>query len=101
MIWTGVQTCALPISPEQALRTATTNAAELLGHPTELGAIAPGYFADLVAVEGDPLANIDVAIKNVRWVMKSATVLVDKSSNSSPPYPTQRPGHFHASPNKP
>ena len=68
------------MTPEQALRTATTNAAELLGHPTELGAVAPGYFADLVAVEGDPLSNIDVAIKNVRWVMKSGQVVVDKTS---------------------
>ncbi len=67
------------MTPEQALRTATTNAAELLGHPTELGAVAPGYFADLVAVEGDPLSNIDIAIKNVRWVMKSGQVVVDKS----------------------
>jgi imidazolonepropionase-like amidohydrolase len=72
------------MTPEQALRTATTNAAELLGHPTELGAVAPGYFADLVAVEGDPLSNIDVAIKNVRWVMKSGQVLVDKTATSSP-----------------
>jgi imidazolonepropionase-like amidohydrolase len=68
------------MTPEQALRTATTNAAELLGHPSELGAVAPGYFADLVAVEGDPLSNIDVAIKNVRWVMKSGQVVVDKTS---------------------
>jgi len=67
------------MTPEQALRTATTNAAELLGKPTELGAVAPGYFADLVAVEGDPLANIDVAIHNVRWVMKSGMVVVDKT----------------------
>jgi len=72
------------MTPEQALRTATTNAADLLGKSTELGAVAPGYFADLVAVEGDPLTNIDVAIKNVRWVMKSGQVVVDKvSSNSS------------------
>jgi len=42
------------MTPEQALRTATTNAAELLGKEKELGAVAPGYFADLVAVEGDP-----------------------------------------------
>jgi imidazolonepropionase-like amidohydrolase len=68
------------MTPEQALRTATTNAAELLGKSTELGAVAPGYFADLVAVEGDPLSNIDVAIKNVRWVMKSGQVVVDKTS---------------------
>jgi imidazolonepropionase-like amidohydrolase len=67
------------MTPEQALRTATTNAAELLGKPTELGAVAPGYYADLVAVEGDPLSNIDVAIHNVRWVMKSGSVVVDKT----------------------
>ncbi|POA64406.1 amidohydrolase family protein, partial [Pseudomonas sp. DP16D-R1] len=40
------------MTPEEALRTATTNAAELLGKSNELGAVAPGYFADLVAVEG-------------------------------------------------
>ena len=71
------------MTPEQALRTATTNAAELLGHPTELGAVAPGYFADLVAVEGDPLSNIDVAIYNVRWVMKSGQVVVDKTTSTN------------------
>ena len=68
------------MTPEQALRTATTNAAELLGKATELGAVAPGYFADLIAVEGDPLSNIDIAIKNVRWVMKAGQVMVDKTA---------------------
>jgi len=67
------------MTPEQALQTATTNAAELLGKPKELGAVAPGYFADLVAVEGDPLADISVAINNVRWVMKAGAVVVDKT----------------------
>ncbi|MGH9676210.1 MAG: metal-dependent hydrolase family protein, partial [Candidatus Acidiferrum sp.] len=67
------------MTPEQALRTATTNAAELLGKPKELGAVAPGYFADLVAVEGDPLADIDVAISRVKWVMKGGAVVVDKT----------------------
>src|SRR2546428_542092 len=67
------------MSPEQALRTATTNAAELLGKEKDLGAVAPGYFADLVAVEGDPLADINVAINNVRWVMKAGAVVVDKT----------------------
>jgi imidazolonepropionase-like amidohydrolase len=70
------------MTPEQALRTATTNATELLGKPNELGAVAPGYFADLVAVEGDPLSNIDVAIHNGRWVMKSGAVVVDKTAAS-------------------
>jgi len=65
------------MTPEQALRTATGNAAELLGKEKELGAVAPGYFADLVAVEGDPLADIKVVLNNVRWVMKDGTVVVD------------------------
>ncbi|HKW64674.1 MAG TPA: amidohydrolase family protein [Candidatus Acidoferrum sp.] len=67
------------MTPEQALRTSTTNAAELLGKETELGAIAPGYFADLVAVEGNPLSDINVAINNVRWVMKGGAVVTDKT----------------------
>src|SRR5712672_3806424 len=67
------------MTPEQALRTATTNAAELLGKEKELGTVAPGYFADLVAVDGDPLSDIDVVLKNVKWVMKSGTVAMDKS----------------------
>src|SRR5205814_128848 len=67
------------MSPEQALRTATTNAAELLEKEKELGAVAPGYFGDLVAVEGDPLADIDVAIYKVKWVMKGGGVVVDKT----------------------
>jgi len=44
-----------------------------------IGAVAPGYFADLVAVEGDPLTDINVAINNVRWVMKAGTIVVDKT----------------------
>ena len=66
------------MTPEQALRTATTNAAELLGKSKELGAVAPGYYADLVAVEGDPLSDIDAAIYHVRWVMKAGAVVADK-----------------------
>jgi imidazolonepropionase-like amidohydrolase len=69
------------MTPEQALRTATVNAAELLGKENELGAVAPGYFADLVAVEGDPLADINIVLNNVKWVMKGGAVVVDKSNN--------------------
>jgi imidazolonepropionase-like amidohydrolase len=66
------------MTPEQALRTATTNAAELLGKEKELGAVASGYLADLVAVDGDPLQDISVVLNNVKWVMKSGAVVVDK-----------------------
>jgi len=66
------------MSPEQALRTATTVPADLLGMPDKLGRIAPGFFADLVAVEGDPLKDITHVIEDVRWVMKAGAVVVDK-----------------------
>ena len=68
----------LGMTPAQALATATTNGAAILGRESELGAIAPGFFADIVAVEGDPLADIDVVINKVRWVMKGGAVVVDK-----------------------
>jgi imidazolonepropionase-like amidohydrolase len=70
------------MTPEQALRTATTNGAELLGKEKELGAVAPGYLADLVAVEGDPLADINVILNNVKWVMKDGAVVVDRRQNT-------------------
>jgi imidazolonepropionase-like amidohydrolase len=66
------------MTPEQALRAATTNGAELLGKERDLGAVASGYYADLVAVEGDPLTNIDVVLNRVKWVMKGGATVVDK-----------------------
>ena len=66
------------MTPEQALRTATTNAAALLGKEKELGAVDAGYFADLVAVDGDPTVDINVVLYNVKWVMKGGAVVVDK-----------------------
>jgi imidazolonepropionase-like amidohydrolase len=65
------------MTAEEALKTATVNAAELLGKGSDLGAVAPGYFADLVAVDGDPTADIAVAINKVKWVMKSGATVVD------------------------
>ena len=67
------------MTPEQALRAATVNGAELLGIETSLGALQPGFVADIVAVEGDPLADIEIAIRKVRWVMKAGQVVVDKT----------------------
>ena len=62
------------MTPAQALTTATTTAAALLGHDKDLGAIAPGYYADIVAVDGDPLADINVILDRVTWVMKGGVV---------------------------
>src|SRR4029077_18237927 len=65
-----------------ALASATTIPAALLGHERDLGAIAPGYFADIVAVEGDPLADVNVLISGVRWVMKGGAVVVDRTASA-------------------
>ena len=72
------------LTPAQALQTATTIAAELLGQAKSLGHIRAGMLADLVAVEGDPLKDIDAVIKGVRWVMKDGAVVVDKRSIAAP-----------------
>ena len=66
------------MTPEQALATATTTAAELLGMPDRLGRLAPGYAADLVAIEGEPLQNIDALFTGVRLVIKEGKIVVDK-----------------------
>ncbi len=66
------------MTPEQAIAAATVNGAAALGMEKDLGEVTPGHYADLVAVQGDPLADIGVAVHNVRWVMKGGEVLVDK-----------------------
>jgi imidazolonepropionase-like amidohydrolase len=71
------------MTPEQALQTATGNAAKLLGKENELGVVATGCLADLVAVDGDPLADINVVLNNVKWVMKSGDVVVDKTKSAA------------------
>ena len=67
------------MTPSQALAAATTTGAALLGMEKSLGVVAPGYFADIVAVEGDPLSDIHVIVNNVRWVMKDGVVVVDRT----------------------
>jgi imidazolonepropionase-like amidohydrolase len=62
----------------QALASATTTAAALLGMQDRLGQVAPGFLADLVAVEGDPLTSLDALFTGVRWVMKDGKVVVDR-----------------------
>jgi imidazolonepropionase-like amidohydrolase len=71
------------MTPAQALNAATSNGAVMLGMETSLGGVAPGYFADLVAVEGDPLSDVTAVTDRVRWVMKSGRVVVDKTGRRS------------------
>ena len=74
------------MTPAQALKAATTEPAAMLGMEKSLGAVAPGFYADIVAVAGDPLADI-IAVsnrENIRWVMKSGRVVVDKTGGTGP-----------------
>jgi len=61
------------MTPMQAIQSATTNAADLLGHSNEIGSIKPGKYADLIAVGGDPLKDISI-LENVEFVMKEGKV---------------------------
>ena len=61
------------LTPVQAIQTATTTAAELLGQVGKIGEIKAGAFADIIAVKKDPTKNID-ALQQVDWVMKDGKV---------------------------
>ena len=69
----------LGFSAMEALVAATRLGGELMGRPGELGVVKAGALADLLLVEGDPLADIEVAIQRVRWVMKGGAVVVDRT----------------------
>jgi imidazolonepropionase-like amidohydrolase len=61
------------MSPADALRSATSSAAEMLGMTGEIGVVAPGAYADVIAVGGDPLADVRV-LEQVSFVMKDGRV---------------------------
>jgi len=70
------------MTPEQAIAAATVNGAAALGMEKDLGLVTPGHYADLIAVQGDPLTNIGVLVHNVRWVMKGGEVVADKTNTA-------------------
>ena len=61
------------MTPMQAIQSATTSAADLIGWKDRVGQLAPGFFADLVAVKGDPLADITV-LEHMAFVMKGGEI---------------------------
>jgi imidazolonepropionase-like amidohydrolase len=67
----------LGMSPLAAIRSATAAAAEMLGKAGELGVIAPGAYADIVAVRGDPLQDV-AELGRVAFVMKDGVVFKDQ-----------------------
>jgi imidazolonepropionase-like amidohydrolase len=62
------------MTPMQAIQAATANAAEALGRSSDVGAIAVGRYGDLIAVEGDPLADVS-RLQSVAFVMKGGDVV--------------------------
>jgi imidazolonepropionase-like amidohydrolase len=61
------------MTPAQAIRTATANSADLIGRAKDVGTIQPGKYADIIAVDSDPLADIR-ALEHVNFVMKGGVV---------------------------
>jgi imidazolonepropionase-like amidohydrolase len=72
------------LSPLGALQAATVNAATMLGKNEDVGTLEPGHFADIVAVEGDPLADITV-MEHVAFVMQGGHIIKD------PGHPNRNP----------
>jgi len=65
------------MSPMDAIKSATSSAANLLEMKGDIGVIAPGAFADIIAVQGDPLSNVE-ALKNATFVMKDGSIFKQK-----------------------
>jgi imidazolonepropionase-like amidohydrolase len=61
------------LTPLASIQAGTLNAAELLGWKGKIGALKPGYFADIVAVPGDPIKDITV-LEKVKFVMKAGVI---------------------------
>ena len=62
------------MQPIDSIRAATINAADLMGWPDKVGSLQPGHFADLIAVQGDPLSDVKT-LENVKFVLKGGEVV--------------------------
>jgi imidazolonepropionase-like amidohydrolase len=70
------------MTPMQAIQAATSSAADLLGHSSEIGSIKPGKYADIIAVSGDPLHDIRL-LEQVQFVMKDGKMYKSPSIAAS------------------
>jgi imidazolonepropionase-like amidohydrolase len=68
------------LTPMEAIQTATTNAADLLGWNKKVGSLEKGKYADIIAVDGNPLDNISL-LENVSFVMKGGVVYKNELKN--------------------
>jgi imidazolonepropionase-like amidohydrolase len=64
----------LGLTPLQSIQSATINAADLLGWSDKMGAVEPGKWADIIAVDGDPLQEV-TTLERVKFVMKGGEVV--------------------------
>lgn len=70
------------MTPSQAIRTATQSSADLIGRSKDVGTIEVGKYADIIAVEGDPLYDVKL-LQNVGFVMKGGVVYKDKLAGTA------------------
>jgi imidazolonepropionase-like amidohydrolase len=68
------------MSPMQAIQAATLKAAALLGLENQVGTLNEGAYADLIAVQGNPLENVSL-LENIGFVMKDGEVFLNQFSN--------------------
>lgn len=74
------------MTPISTIQAATLNAAELLGKSDHLGSIEPGKFADIIAVKGDPTADVS-RLERVEFVMRHGVVV--KKDGRRQPFPPE------------
>jgi imidazolonepropionase-like amidohydrolase len=67
------------MTPLQAIQTATVNDADLLGWSDRIGTLEAGKYADIIAVDGDPLKDV-TTLQNVKFVMKGGEVVKNQYS---------------------
>jgi imidazolonepropionase-like amidohydrolase len=70
------------MTSSQAIRAATFYAADLIGRSKDVGTIEPGKYADIIAVNADPLADVR-ALENVSFVMKGGVVYKNQANTTS------------------
>jgi imidazolonepropionase-like amidohydrolase len=66
------------MSPLKGIQTGTINAADLMGWTDKIGTIEPGKWADIIAIDGDPLKDVKI-LQHVPFVMKSGVVYKDET----------------------